>query len=163
MELTVCRRARRVPTKVLWRARRRIQTWRALRSTSQLGGHAMGRIAVLRRRGKAGAALVGAASHYAAEEVAGSMADLGRLWLRGAVVVRALAGAAALLDLALELSDAVFIPAPRLGGGSLAGTGRARHGGRVLGLHLVVLALERVDLATDKLDLIDVAGNCPAG
>ena len=71
--------------------------------------------------------------------------------------------AAALLDLALELSDAVFIPAPRLGGGSLAGTGRARHGGRVLGLHLVVLALERVDLATDKLDLIDVAGNCPAG
>ena len=29
----------------------------------------------------------------------------------------------ALLDLALELSDAVFIPAPRLGGSSLAGAG----------------------------------------
>jgi hypothetical protein len=40
------------------------------------------------------------------------MADLGRLRLRGAVVVRALAGAAALLDFALELSDAVFVPAP---------------------------------------------------
>jgi hypothetical protein len=70
------------------------------------------RIAVLRGRGKAGATLVGAASHYAAEEVARSMADLGRLRLRGAVVVRALAGAAALLDFALELSDAVFVPAP---------------------------------------------------
>jgi hypothetical protein len=112
VELTVCRRARRVPTKVLWRARRRIQTWRALRSTSQVWRHALRRIAVLRGRGKAGAALVGAASHYAAEEVARSMADLGRLRLRGAVVVRALAGAAALLDFALELSDAVFVPAP---------------------------------------------------
>ena len=81
----------------------------------------MRRIAVLRRRGKAGAALVGAASHYAAEEVAGSMADLGRLRLRGAVVVRALAGAAALLDLALVVVHAeqalvdsgVYVPAAR--------------------------------------------------
>jgi hypothetical protein len=40
------------------------------------------------------------------------MADLGRLRLRGAVVVRALAGSAALLDFALELSDAVLVPAP---------------------------------------------------
>ena len=112
VELTVCRRARRVPTKVLWRARRRIQTWRALRSTSQVWRHALRRIAVLRGRGKAGAALVGAASHYAAKEIARSMADLGRLRLRGAVVVRALARAAALLDFALELSDAVFVPAP---------------------------------------------------
>jgi hypothetical protein len=37
------------------------------------------------------------------------------------------------------------------------------HGGRILGLHLVVLVLERVDLAADKLDLLDVAGDCPAG
>jgi hypothetical protein len=112
VELTVCRRARRVPTKVLWRARRRIQTWRALRSTSQVWRHALRRIAVLRGRGKAGAALVGAASHYTAKEIARSMADLGRLRLRGAVVVRALAGSAALLDFALELSDAVLVPAP---------------------------------------------------
>ena len=125
----------------------------------------MRRIAVLRGRGKARAALVGAASHYAAEEIAGSMADLGRLRLRGAVVVGALAGAAALLDFALELSNAVFIPAPWLGAAlSLEWKRkRKRHGGRVLGLHLVMLVLEIVDLATDKLDLLDVAADCPAG
>ena len=88
----------------------------------------MRRIAVLRGRGKARAALVGAASHYAAEEVAGSMADLGRLRLRGAVVVGALAGAAALLDFALELSDAVFIPAPWLGAALSLERKLKRHG-----------------------------------
>ena len=48
-------------------------------------------------------------------------------------------------------------------GGSLARTETETAWGRVLGLHLIMLVLEIVDLATDKLDLLDVAADCPAG
>jgi hypothetical protein len=60
---------------------------------------ALGRF--LGRRSQSRAALRSAASHYAAKEVARSMADLGRLGLRRAVVLRVLAGAAASFDFAL--------------------------------------------------------------
>jgi len=69
----------------------------------------MRRVAVLRRRSKSRPTLVGAACHYAAEEIAGPVANLGRLRLRGAVVVRALAWATALLKFALELGDSVLV------------------------------------------------------
>lgn len=101
MKLTVSRRSRLVPTEVLWRAWRRVESWRALRATTELWRHAVRRIAVLRRRSKSWSTLIGTARHYAAEEIAGSMTDLGRLGLRGAVVVRALARATALLKFAL--------------------------------------------------------------
>ena len=71
----------------------------------------MGRIGVLGRRSQSRAALAGAACHYATEEVARSVADLGRLWLRWAVVVRVCAGAATLLKFALELGNPVLVPA----------------------------------------------------
>jgi hypothetical protein len=71
----------------------------------------MGRIGVLGRRSQSRAALTSAACHYATEEVARPVADLGRLWLRWAVVVRACAGAAALLKFTLELGNSVLVPA----------------------------------------------------
>ena len=49
------------------------------------------------------------------------MADLRRLGLRRAVVVGALAGAAALLEFALELGDSVFVPAAVLADGVIVG------------------------------------------
>jgi hypothetical protein len=110
VKLTVSRRSRLVPTEVLWRAWRRIEPWRALRATTKLWRHAVRRIAVLRRRSESRSTLVGAACHYAAEEIAGSVTNLGRLRLRGAVVVRALAGTTALLKFALELGDSVLVP-----------------------------------------------------
>ena len=82
VKLTVDRRSWLVPTEVLWRAWRRVETWRALRATTKLRGHAMGRVGVLRRRSKSRTALVGAACHYATKEVAGSMTDLWWLWCR---------------------------------------------------------------------------------
>lgn len=109
VELTVSRRSRLVPTEVLRRARCRVESWRALRATTKLWRHAVGRIAVLRRRSESRPTLIGAARHYATEEIAGSMANLGRLGLRGTVVVRALAGATALLQFALELGDSVLV------------------------------------------------------
>lgn len=155
VKLTISRRARWVPTEVLWRARRRVKTWRALRSASKLWRHTVWRIAVLRRRSEAWAALVGAASHYAAEEIARSMTDLRRLRLRGTMVVRALTGATALLELTFELRDSVFVPVPLVNNKLLFRPLQLR----VLGLHLVVLVLERVDFAADELDLLDVTGD----
>jgi hypothetical protein len=76
-----------------------------------VGRHALGRVGVLGRGSESGAALVGATGHDAAEEVAGAVANLGGLGLGGAVVVGALAGAAALFEFALELGDAVLVPA----------------------------------------------------
>jgi hypothetical protein len=137
LAIPVSRRSRLVPTEVLWRAWRRVEPRRTLRATTKLWRHPVRRIAVLRRRSESRTTLVGAASHYAAEEIAGSVANLGRLRLRGAVVVRALAGATALLKFALELGDSVL----------------------VLGLHLVVLVLERVHFAADQLNLLDVTSD----
>lgn len=70
----------------------------------------MWRVRVLRRGCQSGATLVGATCHYATEQVARPMSYLGRLGLRWAVVVGALAGAAALLKFALKLGDPVFVP-----------------------------------------------------
>ena len=111
VKLTVSRRSGLVPTEMLWRARRRVETWRALRASSKLRRHAVRRVGVLGRRSEARTALVGAACHYATEEVARPVSDLRRLRLRWAVVVGALAGAAALLEFALELGDSVLVPA----------------------------------------------------
>lgn len=109
MELTIGRRSWLVSSEMLWRARRWVETWRALWATSKLWGHAMGRVGVLRRGSQPRSALVGAARHYTTKEVAWPVANLGRLRLRWAVVVGALAGAAALLKFALELGDSVFV------------------------------------------------------
>jgi hypothetical protein len=56
---------------------------------------------LLGRRRQSRATLCSTACHYSPEEVARSMADLGWLGLRGAVVLRVLAGAAAGFDFAL--------------------------------------------------------------
>jgi hypothetical protein len=125
-----------VTAKVLGRARSGIQARRAL--GTEMGRHALLLLGLLRGRGEARAALGSAAGHDAAEEVAGAVANLRGLGLGRAVVLAVLGGAAALLEFALELGDAVLI----------------------LCLHLVVLLLERVDAGADQLNLLDVAGDC---
>jgi hypothetical protein len=82
------------------------------------------------------------------------MADGGRLWLGRAVVLRVLAGAAAGFEFALELCDPVLVSV------LLASCKFIWEQRCLLDFHLVVLLLERVDLAADQLDLLDMAANC---
>jgi hypothetical protein len=78
--------ARLVATKVLWWSRGRVQSWRALRTT-KLWCHAVARWRLLGRRRQSRTTLRSTACHYSTKEVARSMADLGRLGLRRAVVL----------------------------------------------------------------------------
>jgi hypothetical protein len=96
-----------VATKVLWRARSRVQSWWALGS-SQLWRHAVALGWLLGRRCQSRTTLGSTASHDAAKQIAGSMADLRRLRLRGAVVLRVLAGAAS-FEFALQLGDSLLV------------------------------------------------------
>jgi hypothetical protein len=52
-----------------------------------------------------------ATCHYASKQVAWAVANLGRLRRGRAVVLRALAGSATRLELALELCDLLFVSA----------------------------------------------------
>lgn len=107
--LAVDRGARPVAIEVLRRTWGGIQAWRALGTAHVWHARRLG--GLLWRRGQAWAALGSAARHDAAEEVAGAVANLGRLGLRRAgVVLGTLAGPAAGLELALQLHDALFHP-----------------------------------------------------
>lgn len=108
LTLTINRWTLLVATKVLWRTRSRVQSWGALGS-SQLWRHAMALGRLLWRRRQSRTTLGSTACHYAAEQVTRPVADLRRLRLRGAVVLRVLAGAAASLEFALQLGDALLV------------------------------------------------------
>jgi hypothetical protein len=122
---------------------------------TQVRWHALRLLRLLRGRRQPGATLSSASGHDTAEEVARAMANRGRLWLRRAVVLRVLAGAAAGLEFALELCDPVLVSVFYE---YVAWPCRSRR--CLLYFHLVVLLLERVDLAADQLDLLDMAANC---
>lgn len=109
VKLTVGRRSWLVPTEMLRRTRRRVETWRALWATAELWRHAMRRIGVLRRRGQARAALVCTACHYTTEKVARPVSNLRRLRLRRAMVVRALAGTTTLFKFTFKLGDFILV------------------------------------------------------
>lgn len=126
-----------VATKVLGRSRRRVEAWWTLRTAAEVWWHTLRLLGLLGRRRKTGAALGSAAGHYAAEEIAGTVADLRWLRSRRAAVLGILAGAAAGFQIALKMRNPLL----------------------VLGLHLVVLLLEVVDLAADHLNLLDMAGD----
>lgn len=129
---------------------------------------------LLWRRGQARATLGSAACHYTTEQVARTVADLGRLRLRGTVVLRVLAGTAAGLELAFQLGDALFVPAIKVSIGKSArryateiffqaGIPTMRCGANMrclLCFHLVVGLLERVDFSADQFDLLDVTADC---
>lgn len=100
MKLTVNGWAGLVATEVLWRAWGRVQSWWSLR-TAKLLWHSMSLRWFLWRRSQSRATLGSTTRHDAAKEIAGSMANLWRLWLRGAMVLRVLAGSAASLDFTL--------------------------------------------------------------
>jgi hypothetical protein len=107
-KLTIYRWALLVATKVLWWSRSRVQSWWALGSP-QLWWHAVALGRLLWRRRQSRAALRSTACHYAAEQVARSMANLRRLRLRWAVMLRVLAGAATSFEFALQLGDALLV------------------------------------------------------
>lgn len=100
MKLTVDGWAGLVATKMLWRAWGRVQSWWSLR-TAELWWHAMSLLWFLWRRSQSWATLGSTTRHNTAKEVARSMANLWRLRLRGAVVLRVLAGSTASLDFTL--------------------------------------------------------------
>lgn len=108
LKLTIYRWTLLVAAKVLWWARSRVESGWAL-GTSQLRRHAMALGRLLWGRCQSRATLGSTACHYAAEQVTRSMANLRWLRLRGAVVLRALTGAAASFKFALELGDALLV------------------------------------------------------
>jgi hypothetical protein len=108
LTITIYRWTLLVAAKVLWWARSRVESGRAL-GTSQLRRHAMALGRLLWGRCQSRATLGSTACHYAAEQVTRSMANLRWLRLRGAVVLRALTGAAASFKFALELGDALLV------------------------------------------------------
>jgi hypothetical protein len=109
LKLTVCSRAWLVATKVLRRARRRVEAWRTLRTRTQVWWHSLGLLRLLWRGCQSRAALSCTSSHNTAEEIAWPMANLGWLRWRGAVVLRTLAGTTARLDFAFELRNPVLV------------------------------------------------------
>lgn len=108
VELTIDGRIGRVATKVLGRSRRRVEAWWTL-GTAEMGWHTLGLLRLLRRRRKTRTALSSTASHYATEEIAGAVADLGWLRLGRATVLRVLAGTAAGFQVALEMRDPLLV------------------------------------------------------
>lgn len=100
MKLTIDGWTGLVATEVLWWAWGRVQSWWSLGAT-ELWWHAMSLRWFLWRRRQSWATLGSTTRHDAAKEVTGSMANLWRLRLRGAVVLRVLAGSAASLDFTL--------------------------------------------------------------
>lgn len=65
-------------------------------------------LGLLRRRSQTRTALV-VASHDAAEEIAGPVANGGRRGLRGAVVLRVLAGATASFEFAVQAGNLILV------------------------------------------------------
>lgn len=156
-ELTIGGGVRWVATKVLGRTRCRVEAWWALR-TAEMRWHALGLLRLLWRRREARTALGSTASHYAAEQITRTVADLGWLRSRRAAVLGVLAGAAAGFQVALEMRNPLLVP-------EVWSAIRRHMRWRVWGerdllcFHLVVLLLEVVDLAADHLDLLDMAGD----
>jgi hypothetical protein len=74
-----------------------------------VGWHTLRLLRLLRRRCQARTTLSCTTSHYSTEEVAGPVANLGRLGLGRAVVLRILAGTTAGLDFALKLRNPVLV------------------------------------------------------
>jgi hypothetical protein len=107
-ELTVTAGTRLVAPEVLWRPWcRRVETWWAL--WAEVRWHARRLRRLLRWRSQTWATLRSASGHYSTEQVAGAVANLRRLGLRRAAVLRALAGTATGLDFALELQNSVLV------------------------------------------------------
>jgi hypothetical protein len=106
------------------------------------------------------------------------MADLGRLRLGRAVVLGTLAGTAAGLYFALKLRDSVLVSnlqsvndlgferrlldahSDKCWDRPWTHSGVAAGEEDLLGFHLVVLLLERVDLAANQLNFLDMAADC---
>jgi hypothetical protein len=105
--LTIHCWTRLVSTKVLWRSRCWVETWRAL--GTQVRRHALRLRGLLWRRCQARAALSCTAGHNTTKQIARSMANLRRLGLGWAAVLRVLAGTAAGLYFALELGNPVLV------------------------------------------------------
>jgi hypothetical protein len=120
---------------------------------------------LLWRRRQSRATLSSTTCHYAAEQVARSVTDLGRLRLRWAVVLRVLAGAAAGFKFALQLGNSLLISAIKVSVRSvacqkLAVVFRGRWiWTRLLCFYLVVRLLKRVNLAADQFNLLNMTGN----
>ena len=85
-----------------------IEAWGPLRASAKVGRKTAGLLGLLGRRRQTRAALV-VACHDAAKQVAGPMSYRGRRWLRGAMVLRVLARAAAGLEFALQAGNLLFI------------------------------------------------------
>ena len=102
--------------------------------------HALGLLRLLWRGRETRSALGSTTGHDPAKEIAGSVANLRGLRLRRTVMLRVLAGAAASLDFALQLGDAILVPAEAMRTGVVCG--RGVRGADLLCLHLVVLLLE---------------------
>ena len=164
---------------MLWRAGGWVEPWGSLRATAQVRRKTSGLLRLLRRRRQTWAALV-VAGHDAAEQIARPVSNRWRRRLRGAMVLRVLAGATAGLEFALQTGDLLLVPATACqcpssedrcwdGLVSPCGEDMARLcnkaaispvGGNSLRLDLDVLLLQGVDLAADHLNLLDMALNC---